>query len=417
MSIRTFIATGLVAVVTVGCGGGNDPTPGQEEDAIGAPGAPGESAALPACSPDSPPGEPCVDALGAVQCPVDSGYPGDGLALCDQGSEAGMLLHYGPSDYDDPDQVESFLLPAGGEDENCTFVRTPNTDDRLVKGYRGRMRPNSHHLIVTIRPEDGFVESDEPHRCNLADVVNAEWFVGSQDPQIDVIVGGGGDSKPEPGDPDYGLGQSVPAGTPLQIDSHYTNPTDATLLREVWMWFDYAEPSEVETLVDMITFYQGRIDVPPQAAFTTSRSKCVAPSDRYVWLVTGHAHAAMTRFSVWHEDAAGSEELVYETYDWADPGNLIYRDGIDNPVPNADTGTFGGKSGYLLVREGESLSFECEYFNPGADRVTLGSTAEDEMCNVFGMYFPTDGDVWNCACLGERCFDKVPEGIDIFSLN
>lgn len=381
---------------------------------------------LPLCPEDeSQRTERCVDEFGLEICPTDTGYPGDGLAVCTPDSSVGMVMHYGPKDYDNPDEIDKYLLPGGGEDENCTFIRTPNEQDVFVGNYNGRMRPQSHHLIVTTFPEDQFQENPEPGPCNLADSVGARWLVGSQDPQIDVTISGGEagpDAKmPEPGDPDYGLAQTVAAKTGTRVDMHYVNTTEDEILREAWVHFDYVASEDVENLVDMITFFQGTIKVPPHGTATTARARCVAPTDRYLGLITGHAHETMTRFSVWHEKMDGDqvvdETLVYETFDWADPGNLFYSDRATNPQPNEAAGTFGGASGYQLIKAGDAISFECEYNNPNDHEVTLGATSKDEMCNVFGMYYPTDGDVWNCACAGDVCVDQIPQGIDINSLN
>ena len=72
-----------------------------------------------------------------------------------------MLLHYGPKDYNDPAEVAKYILPAGGEEENCIIAHTPNTTEVHTKGYNGRMRPNSHHLIVTTLKDD-VPDSDGP---------------------------------------------------------------------------------------------------------------------------------------------------------------------------------------------------------------------------------------------------------------
>jgi hypothetical protein len=319
------------------------------------------------------------------------------------------MFHYGPNDTDDPENVAHVTLPPGGEDENCTYAFSRNDTDKFVKSYRGRMRPNSHHMILRTDDTATFEATDTPQPCDFTQFVDGRWLVGSQDPQIDIAVGGGvlgtaaGDTVPEPGDPDYHLGQRIVAHTPVQIDLHYTNPTDETLLREAWVWFDYVEEKDVDDLVDMITFFQGEIDIPPNGSFTTQRGQCVAPTDRYVGLLTGHAHGTLSRFSVWHNTGT-DENLVYETYDWADPGNLYYRDGLQNPEPNPTSFAHGGSSGYHFVKAGESISVECEYKNPTSSAIGLGETTKDEMCNVFGMYYPTDGNVWNCVCLG-GCFE------------
>jgi hypothetical protein len=368
-----------------------------------------EGDGLPRCTADSPVGLPCVDETGARLCPRESGYPGDGLALCelDTGSE-GINLHYGPSDYDDPEAVAPFLLGPGGEEENCTFAYTSNTEDRYISAYHGRLRPQSHHLIVTTLIDEGIDASANPVPCTPAGAVGSRWLLGSQDPQIDVLIAGGltvseEDNTPRPGDPDYGLAQLVSARTPVRINVHYVNATSETILREAWVGLTYAEEEDVVDLVDMITFFQGSISVPPLGSVTTERASCVANTDRYVGLVTGHAHQTLTRFSVWHEQEGGASDLIYETYDYADPGNVYYRDGIVNQPPDPASGRFGGSSGYRFVKAGEAVSFECEYKNPSDRTITLGFTGDDEMCNVFGMYYPSDGNVWNCACAGSSC--------------
>jgi hypothetical protein len=411
MSRLHLLTATVLGFSAVACGssdndGGNEGAGGGDSGAMPGIGDTG----YPYCNEDSPAGEPCEDSWGAVMCPTETDYPGNAFALCNQGEEKGLYLHYGPRDYDDPDNVEHFLLPAGGEIENCTYAITPNETAVYVKSYRGRMRPNSHHLILRTDDAAPWVENDIPQDCDFTQLVGGRWLVGSQDPQIDIAVGGGllgsarGDTVPEPGDPDYQLGQRIDPHTKVQIDMHYTNPTNETILREAWVWFDYVDEAHVDNLVDMITFFQGSIDVQPQQSFTTQRAACVAPTDRYVGLITGHAHGALTRFSVWHQPTGGAQSLVYETYDWEEPGNLFYRDGLQNPVANPQALTHGGSSGYLFVKAGEALTFECEYFNTTDAPLSLGEKAGDEMCNVFGMYYPTDGNIWNCVCLDQNCF-------------
>ena len=380
-----------------------------------------KSGVLPQCPADpTQRTEPCIDEVGLAICPTKTGYPGDGLAVCEPEAGKGMLVHYGPTDYDDPAQMEAFMLAPNTEDENCTYVRTPNADKTFVDSYSGRMRPHSHHLIVTMLQEAGFQENPLPAKCNLLDVVGARWLVGSQEPQIDISVAGAKAGAPEarvtdPNAPDYELAQVVPAKTPLRVDLHYVNTTDQPLLREAWIQLSETDEAHAKTIVDMITFFQGKIDVPPDGDFTTVRAKCVANSDRYLGLVTGHAHSRMTRESVWHDKADGTSDLVYETYDWSEPGELFYRDGLQNPVANSTTKAFGGASGYQLVKKGESVSFECEYHNPTSTEIKLGETTKTEMCNVFGMYYPTDGDVWSCACANSVCLDKIPAGVNPFA--
>jgi len=404
MSIRIVplaligMAIGLLAA---GCGGASS------KESSSAP-AIDSVTGLPLCAsdPSKQSSSPCVDPTGAVLCKAASGFEGDELALCKPDPETGMLLHYGPKNYDDPEDLARFTLAAGGEDETCTFVHSPNAELRHVKNYHGRLRPHSHHLIVTTLDHE-VQDDDVPVKCSPIDVAGARWLVGSQSPKMDVTVGGAsgfGAEAPLPTDPDYHLAQQIPASVPMRLDLHYVNTSEKPALKEAWISFDYAKEDEVKALVDMITFFQASIDVQPQQSAETAIAKCTAPSDRYVALLTGHFHKTGTRFTTWYEHADGTQEKVYETFSWSEPGNLYYRDGVTIPPSNPVAMTMGGDhSGYLHVKAGESLLFQCAYRNDTDRAVTLGETSGDEMCNTFGMYYPSNGDVWSCTCVGTRC--------------
>ena len=85
-------------------------------------------------------------------------------------------------------------------------------------------------------------------------------------------------APPEPGEPDYDLGQVIKPNTPIRFDMHYINSTPRTILKEGWVYLEYADESEVDTKVDMITFFQGEINVPPHGTMETKRATCVVPT-------------------------------------------------------------------------------------------------------------------------------------------
>jgi hypothetical protein len=189
------------------------------------------------------------------------------------------------------------------------------------------------------------------------------------------------------------------------MDFHNVNTTDRLQLRESWTSLTYVDESEVRVRADLVGFYNIGIALPPLARSTTSRQRCELPKDVagntqavYLNVLTGHAHQRLQRLSVWREELDGTEELVYETRDWREPGNALFRDRVQNPPLPIATGEarWGAKSGYLEIHPGQAISFECEYQNDLAQVVTIGETSKDEMCNVFGDYFPSVGGMWNC---------------------
>jgi hypothetical protein len=42
------------------------------------------------------------------------------------------------------------------------------------------------------------------------------------------------------------------------------------------------------------------------------------------------------------------------------------------------------------MEESASFSFSCTWFNPDDHEVTYGGSANDEMCFVFGYYYPAE---------------------------
>ena len=388
------IAKVILALLPVACGSSKD---------VVAEAAPIGTQELPLCG-ANPAQQPdrCVDEKGAIRCRVDSGgYQGDELALCQPDPEEGFLIHFGPKDYSNPEEVAKYTIPPGGEAEICLRVNTPNREQKFFNSYHGRMRPNSHHLIVTM-PAKHYETEDSPWPCGPQ--VTERWLFGSQDPEIDVGVGAD-PALPKEGDPDFGLAHDVPPNQTLLMDFHNVNTGDTTQLRESWTTMMYTPPEEVKVRADLIAFYNVAISIPPLAHQTTSRVKCEVPASPsgekepvYVNLVSGHAHQRLQRLSVWHDLADGQSDLVYETHDWYEPGNALYRDGVDNPtLPIKESGSsWGATSGYLKVMPGETISFECEFQNDLNQVVTIGETSKDEMCNVFGNYFPSAGGMWNC---------------------
>ena len=143
--------------------------------------------------------------------------------------------------------------------------------------------------------------------------IGSRWLLGSQDPQIDLNIEGlaTNHEAPKPGDPEFGLGQLVQPNTVLRIDMHYVNTTDKELLREGWIYLKAVPKEDVVTYVDMLTFFQGAIAIPPNSKGTqTAIARCRVPSDRHIGMVTGHFHQNGTRFSVWRGQAGWGSPLA-----------------------------------------------------------------------------------------------------------
>jgi len=117
---RAWISRGVlgVALLIAACGdsGGDKPSEGSEMMGVGRYGGDCVDGAT-----------RCTDAFGAPLCPVNSnGHDGDDLAICQPASfEEGMLLHYGPKDYNDPAEIAKYMLGASASKRTVSTSARP----------------------------------------------------------------------------------------------------------------------------------------------------------------------------------------------------------------------------------------------------------------------------------------------------
>src|SRR5262245_30734369 len=171
--------------------------------------------------PDAGAGAP--DAAQVVgPCGQASGYMGDEACLAPPPADKGFQLHYGPSSYDDPAEVEGYLLQPGEEVVDCVYLKAPSSAPAFVREFHTRMRPGSHHLLVTAMAEP----LANGHRdCN--DGTQTRLFLGAQDAVVDIP-----DGVPVP--ENQGLAMQLDGGTQMSVQVHFFNSTERPILREAW---------------------------------------------------------------------------------------------------------------------------------------------------------------------------------------
>jgi hypothetical protein len=199
-----------------------------------------------------------------------------------------------------------------------------------------------------------------------------------------------------------GIGYRMGAQVGIQFNMHYVNTRDVPILKEGWVNFHYANPADVTEIADPIAFW-GAIGLNiPANSVTTDGAGCSQPSGGPVRVLalTGHVHSHATRFSAWHVTGTGSRNLVYESYNWSEPTNLLFDSIHTNAPPNPVSYLDGGHSGILTVNPGERLEYECEWNNDTNSALRFGNqTYTSEMCLLFGSYAPSIGGPWSCIVL------------------
>ncbi len=335
------------------------------------------------------PSETADAATGPCGVGKPSGFPGDSQCLMPPDPDVGLQLHVGPTDYDDPDQI--WIVEPSAEPTQNYHMYTPNTDDVYFFDQQYRMRPGSHHMIIST---SGDTTSPEGWTDSEGNIVGA--IGGTQHETEDFPPGGV--EAPE----DKGLGHELAAHTPLDIQLHFINTLEEPVLREVWVNLLYKPKSEVTTVLGYLGGF-APINVPANSVVTTGGTCTYAQavlspnttSERIVTLF-GHTHSHTTRFVVYRDNADGTTDTVYDNYDWSEGPTYTYNSVVKNPVPNPTAKLAGATSGDLLLNPGDQLRYECDITNdtdlalPFAEHVYTA-----EMCNLFGTV----------ASPGFPCFD------------
>ncbi len=373
------------------------------------------------CEPTDPSWAGCklngwVDKKPVKTCEANTEWPGDEFALCVPDPDEGLQLHYGPSSYDDADEIARYTLEAHTELEDCYLLESENDERRYVNQYSGRMRPQSHHMILWGVAEDP-MKDPLPRglgSCRGSATLGSSFYVGSQNLRIDIP-----DLSAQPDPKDESLARPLPANQLFSIDMHYLNRTDEPILRESWINIYYANEELIEQDAKAIFLVQPSINLPPHSTGNIVSGSCAAPKARTVRLLNGHFHEFGNRFSVYRKRVGQERELVYSSFDWSDPYIAYYTTSVTNPEPNREVGVSGGMSGPIQLAAGDALEWECEMDNPSDEPVTFGETGSDQMCIVFGMYVDDEEDDafnWNAASLGAGlpCVDaRVAGGISL----
>jgi hypothetical protein len=341
--------------VPAAAGGGAPSPPSGLATGAGTPAAlPPSAASVATPSPaPAPPVSTPTPSSDLDECGLASGWSGDEYCIAPPPVDQGFQMHVGPSNYANP--APRYVLAAGAEvTENFATV-SGNTSDIYYYYRQYRMRPGTHHMIVS---------------------ANGRRLGGSQNlakdnPDRGVIA-------PE----SQGVGMKLAARSPLNVSLHYINLTDKPILKEVWVNFWYRDAKDVTESTNEI-FSIAPINIPP-GQHVLLEGTCPISQPGRILTLYGHRHANNQRFAAWRVRGS-SQDLVLDDYNWEDPAVFEYSSIVSNPPPDPAQKTAGGWSGVLDLMPGDALRFQCEIINQ-TDKtfVGLNEAKDDEMCILVG---------------------------------
>lgn len=407
MKLLRFCAATLISSLAFACGSSSDDggsnnqniDPNDDPMATGGSGGEvggggGEGGAPPVdleCDPDGD--IPCIEGIAEPCANYDTGYDGDEFCRAEPDPSIGMQTHVGPDDYDNPDEVEPYLIYAGEETNWAEEVQSKNTEIVYTRGYRSYMRPGSHHFIMfgSERASTGGGIIENGSGTESAVGIGGRFLGGATRAIQNIDTKG---TYPE----DTGIGTEVAPGQWVAMNLHFINTTDHALLQEIWVNFILIDEAEVTQYVKPITWYGGlAMNVAPgeHVVLQNAPGTCTTPSDLRIGLMTAHAHASTLRVTT----RMNQDTILFEDYDWHEPTEWRYRRDVTNPVPDAATATSGGLSGLVNATPADSFTWECEVQNETAGFLQFGNQVyTGEMCNVFGYFITPDRNAGNWAC-------------------
>jgi hypothetical protein len=312
----------------------------------------------PAPSATDTPATPPGPMIALDECGLKTQWQGDKYCINPPPADKGFQLRVGPSDYNNPEP--QYVMQPGDETVENLPATSGNASDIYYYFRQYRMRPGSHHLILYANQGGG-----------IGRRLGGTQNLAKDNPEGGVIA-------PE----NQGVGMPLAANTPLTLNLHYLNYTNAPIIKEIWVNFWYRDPKDVTQPANEI-FAPTPMNVPP-GEHVLIHGSCPVHSDGHALNLYGHRHANNLRFSIWRERGS-QQDLVYEDYNWEDPLALEYSSLITNTPANPNNMIGGGWSGMLDLQDGDNLSFECDIVNnTNSTFVGKNEAKNDEMCIMVG---------------------------------
>ena len=269
-----------------------------------------------------------------------------------------------------------FDVPPNFERELFYYVPLDTQDFIHVNRITTTMIPGSHHFVV-----NSFDESSSqylPGPYVFRDVRNFDgtdnvsvlfqmqfhqFISGTQTRFFDYTFPQGVALKL---DPSFGF----------DLNSHYANYSNDTIIGEVYNNFYFSNIEDVEHVAEILMLNNTNIELPPFQESTLNTTYWVEEEFENkikIFQLFSHAHKQNTEFKIFrvNQDDPEYRELVYVSYDWEHPPVMRY----DPPM------TFD-------IDEG--LELEATYLNNTENTINFGLLSIDEMMILFGLYYVSD---------------------------
>jgi hypothetical protein len=335
-------------------------------------------------------------------CSQVSGFEGDDLCIPPPDPSEGIQLHVGPTSYDDMDALAPYVIAPGDENVKCYIAKIPQSGFYYFN-QKNRMRPSSHHMLVNLMQDTGQAEGPTD-QCE--GIGTPGMIPGSQTPSRDF-------PDNELGPEDQGLGRYLPEGAIASFQLHYVNTSSEPKLREAWVNLYRKDESEVtQHLQNVFMVGDIAINIPPMTEQTTTLEYTPPLTDSTrIFSFNAHSHAHSLSFTVWRI-RGDQEDMVYQSFNWAEPTMLTYNTVVQNPAPDPVAKKDGGSSGLLMLQPGDKLKWACDVDNTLDTAIHFNNEAHTaEMCLLAGFYVSDDPKLLSGLCASGQCSSGIPTNV------
>ncbi len=261
--------------------------------------------------------------------------------------------------------VSTFDIQPDFERELFTRRMVGNTQDVYVNRFETKMRSGSHHFVAydfrskTLLPNLNDIRDlrNPDNSLNIATAItmsNHVYLAGSQAQYQDYTF-------PE------GAALFIPAGTSLDLNSHFVNKTKAVMKGEAQINLYTVDKAKVQRVVQTLDLGNTSLTIPANSRVTLTKSFTFNKA-RNVLTLTSHMHKLGEKFVIKIKGGTRDGEVVYTSTDWEHPDIITLK------TP-------------LALQKGEGLTSEITYNNKTSKIVNFGLTSEDEMGIIFGYYY------------------------------
>jgi hypothetical protein len=270
------------------------------------------------------------------------------------------------------DNLADEWIMKDGEEEQANY-QTSADNAQTHNYYRNyaRMRPGSHHMIVSVQTAAGTPEAWGP--ATMTGLTGGVSLPGAQRPDENTPK-----SLDKPME-DAGLFAKLPVDPVVIFNMHHFNASGMTILKEAWtnLWWESDATIEVHGILGLDVGQAITLAVEPGTVLDLHYSWDITQPIRLVD-VFGHRHAWTTNFSAWVEEGS-KQDIIYQSFRWLDEPTYRYDSMTMNPVPAPQAKTDGATSGVRTLMPGQKLHFNCHIEYTDARAKTEGAPMPSEI--------------------------------------